>query len=94
MRGCVCPSVGTYVGPSVCSVLFSNDDFFTVLEDKKSSNDIVTNDTMSDDEVAASDVPPRYSFLLSVRLSRLVCLSTCTSVCVFFPYLAAIKDGR
>ena len=31
-----------------------------VFEDKKSSNDIIINDTMSDDEVVASDVPPRY----------------------------------
>ena len=31
-----------------------------VFEGKKSSNDIIINDTMSDDEVVASDVPPRY----------------------------------
>ena len=31
-----------------------------VFEDKKSSNDIIINDTMSDDEVVASDVPPLY----------------------------------
>ena len=30
---------------------------------KKSSNDIINNDTMSDDEVVASYVPPRYLFL-------------------------------
>ena len=29
-----------------------------VFEDQKSSNDIINNDTMSDDEVVASDVPP------------------------------------
>ena len=34
-----------------------------VFEDKKSSNDIIINDTMSDDEVVASDVPPRYLFI-------------------------------
>ena len=33
-----------------------------VFEDKMSSNDIIINDTMSDDEVVASDVPPRYLF--------------------------------
>ena len=34
-----------------------------VFEGKKSSNDIINNDTMSDDEVVASYVPPRYLFL-------------------------------
>ena len=29
-------------------------------EGKKSDNDIIINDTMSDDGVVASDVPPRY----------------------------------
>ena len=29
---------------------------------KMSSNDTITNDTMSDDEVVVSDVPPRYLF--------------------------------
>ena len=33
-----------------------------VFEGKKSSNAIVINDIMSDDEVVASDVPPRYLF--------------------------------
>ena len=33
-----------------------------VFEGKKSLNDIIINDTMSDDEVVASDVPPRYLF--------------------------------
>ena len=31
-----------------------------VFESKKSSNDIIVNDTMSDDEVVGSVVPPRY----------------------------------
>ena len=31
-----------------------------VFEGKKSSNDIINSGTMSDDEVVASDVPPRY----------------------------------
>ena len=34
-----------------------------VFEGKKSSNDLIINDTMSDDELVASDVPPRYLFL-------------------------------
>ena len=34
-----------------------------IFESKKSSNDIVNNGTMSDDEVVASDVPPRYLFV-------------------------------
>ena len=33
-------------------------------EDKKSSNDVINNDTISDDEVVASYVPPRYLFFL------------------------------
>ena len=36
-----------------------------VFEGKKSSNDITINDTMSDDEVVASDVPPRYLFFFT-----------------------------
>ena len=35
-----------------------------VFEGKKSSNDIIINDIMSDDEVVASDVPQRYLLLL------------------------------
>ena len=31
-----------------------------VFEGKQWSNDIMNNGTMSDDEVVASDVPPRY----------------------------------
>ena len=31
-------------------------------EDKKSSNDVINNDTVSDDEVVASYVPPQYLF--------------------------------
>ena len=34
-----------------------------VFEGKKSSNDIIINDEMSDDEVVASDLPPRYLLL-------------------------------
>ena len=33
-----------------------------VFEGKKSSNDIINNDAMNDDEVVASYVPPRYLF--------------------------------
>ena len=33
-----------------------------VFEGKKSSNDILNDGIMSDDEVIASDVPPRYLF--------------------------------
>ena len=39
-----------------------------VLKGKKSSNDIIINDKMSDDEVVASDVPPRYLFSLAPHL--------------------------
>ena len=34
-----------------------------VFEGKRSSTDIVNNGKMSDDEVVASDVPPRYLFI-------------------------------
>ena len=34
-----------------------------VFQRKKSSNDYIINDKMSDDEVVASDEPPRYLFL-------------------------------
>ena len=38
-----------------------------VFEGKKSSTDIIINDIMSDDEVVASDVPPRYLFSIVLR---------------------------
>ena len=52
-----CPSVNPSVPPSLCPVLFANDDKRLFLN-KKSSNDIINNDTMSNDEVVISDVPP------------------------------------
>ena len=59
-------SVRPSVRPSVYPVLFLNDEIrqtnTAVFEGKKSSNEIVINDTMSDDEVVASDVLPRYLF--------------------------------
>ena len=63
-----CPSVRRSVGPSVrpsvrpyvpCYFRTMNTAAF---DGKKSSNDIIINDTISDDEVVASDVPPRYLF--------------------------------
>ena len=68
-RGCVRPSVRRSVGPSVrmsvpCYFQKTN---MAVFEGKKSSNDIINNDTMSDDEVVASYVPPRYLFLFRVN---------------------------
>ena len=54
VRPSVRPSVGPSVGPS--RVIFDK----AIFEGKKSSNVITRNDTMSDDEVVASDVPPRY----------------------------------
>ena len=52
------------VGPSVpCYFRTTN---MAVFEDKKSSNDIINNDTMCDDEVVASYVPPRYLFCTGV----------------------------
>ena len=57
VRPLVCP----FLSPSVCSMLFSNNKY-AVIEGKKSSNDIIINDTISDHEVVASDIPPRYLF--------------------------------
>ena len=56
-----CPSVRRSVGPYVPRYFRTTN--MAVFEDTKSSNDIMINDTMSDDEVVASDVPPRYLFL-------------------------------
>ena len=42
-----------------------------IFEGKKSSHDIENNDTMSDDEVVASYVPPRYLFSLSLSFPLL-----------------------
>ena len=57
MRGSVCPTVG----PSIpCYFRMMN---MAVFECKKSPNDIMKDHMMSDDEVDASDVPPRYSFI-------------------------------
>ena len=38
-----------------------------VFADEKSSNHIINIDTMSDDEVVASDVHPRYLFCISEK---------------------------
>ena len=51
---------------SCLSVLFSNDENGR-FEGKKSSNEIINNDTTGDDEKVASDVPPRYLFRLRVE---------------------------
>ena len=56
-----CPSVRRSVGRSVPSYFRTPN--MAVFEGKKSSNDIINNGIMSDDEVVASDVPPRYLFL-------------------------------
>ena len=61
ISGRVGPSEGLTVGPEVRPVLLLLTSM-VVFEGKKSSNDIIINDAMSDDEVVASDVPPRYLF--------------------------------
>ena len=71
------PSVGPKVRPSVCPVLFLNDEYGH-FEVKKSSNDIIINDTMSDDEVVASDVPPRYLFTLGAIPALLTLSDDCS----------------
>ena len=55
-------SLHTSARPSVCPVLFLNNEC--------SYYDIIINDKMSDDEVVASDVPLRYLFLGSRLLTR------------------------
>ena len=59
-----CPSVRRSVRPYVPRYFRTTN--MAAFEDKKSSNDIIINDTMSDDEIVASDVPPRYLLTLSV----------------------------
>ena len=61
IRGRVRPSVGPSVGWSVPSYFRTPN--MAVFEGKKSSNDILNDGIMSDDEVVASDVPPRYLFI-------------------------------
>ena len=57
----VLPSVRPYVRPYVpCSFRKT---IVAVFEGRKSSDEVIINKTMSDDEVVASDVPPRYLFL-------------------------------
>ena len=58
-----CPSVGPSVRRSVPRYFRTTN--MAVFEGKKSSNDIINNDTISDDEVVASYVPPRYLFSIS-----------------------------
>ena len=61
-------SASRFVGPSVspsvrrsvlCYFRMTN---MAIFEDKKSSNDIINNDTMGNNEIVASYVPPRYLF--------------------------------
>ena len=52
------PLVHPFISPSVpCHFQTTN---MAVFEGKKSSNDFIINDAMSDDRVVVSDVPPRY----------------------------------
>ena len=65
IRGRVRPSVRRSVRRSVrpsvpCYFRMTN---MAIFEGRKSSNDITNNNRMSDDEVVASYVPPRYLFL-------------------------------
>ena len=61
-----CPSIRRSVGPSVGPPVlrYFRATNMAVFEGKKSSNGIINNGTMSDDEIVASDVPPRYLFHL------------------------------
>ena len=72
----LCPSVGPSVGPyALCYFRKFN---MTVFEGKKSLKDIVTNDTIKDDEVVISDVPPRYLLAL--------CYVITIHLCIFFHF--------
>ena len=64
LRGHACPSVG----PSVPCYYWTIN--MAVFESKKSSKDIKINDTISDDEVVASDVPPHCLFNETTHLYR------------------------
>ena len=59
-----CPTVRRSVGPSLRRSVpcYFRRTKIVVLEGLMSSNDIMNDETMSDDEVVASDVPPRYLF--------------------------------
>ena len=78
-----CPSVRPSVRPSVgLSVRRSVPCYFRTtnmanFEDKKSSNDVINNDTISDDEVVASYVPTQYLFPL---YSPVLCCSVVSSI--------------
>ena len=62
-------------------MLFSNDEHRRFLV-KKSLNEIIMNDTMSDDEIVASDVPLQYLFFLFLFLFRIIIF--CVSFFFFF----------
>ena len=64
VRLTVCPSVG----PSVPRCFQTTN--MAVFEGKKSSNDIIINHTISDDEEVVSAVPPWYSFDVFSRSFR------------------------
>ena len=84
------PSLGLSVRPSIRSSVRPSvhPDEYNHFEDEKSSNKIKINNTMSDDEEVASDVPLRYLFtslyeVVSVRRSirRSVRRSVRRSIC-------------
>ena len=54
----LCPSVPMLVRSSVLSIFQTTN--MAVFEGRKSSNDIIINDTLSDNGVVASDAPRRY----------------------------------
>ena len=84
IRGRVRPSVGPSVRPS--RVIF---------EGKKSSNNIIDSDTLSDDEVVASYVPSRYLFLHIIIISIIITFFFQTSFPheSSFPPLLPTADG-
>ena len=51
-----------------------------VFKGKKTSNDIKNNGTISEDEVVASDVFPRYSFLLNCQAHSPSCVVAAAAV--------------
>ena len=63
-----------------------------VRQDKKSSNDIINDGTMSDDEAVASDVPPAGLVFWLAGANMLVTalrgIPFPTESCVFFCYLS------
>ena len=77
ISGHIRPSVGPSASPS--HVILRTTKIMD-FDDGKSSDDIINNATMSDDEVVASYGPPRSLFYICVCVC--VCVFVCMCMCV------------